>query len=144
MKKYFFLLFISCFFISCSSDDSNSGITKQNLLGKWKIIGGTVNGNSFEFYEHDCSNKKDFQEFFDNGNLTFNGYDYSCNLVEVEPSLWELEGNQLTISNTNFDPSIYEYIYIVEKLTTTELILKQTIQTSEGTYVYRTTFSKYN
>ncbi len=65
-------------------------------------------------------------------------------MVEVEPSLWELQGNQLTISNTNFDPSIYEYIYIVEKLTTTELILKQTIQTSEGTYVYRTTFSKYN
>jgi hypothetical protein len=89
-----------------------------------------------------CSHCKDFQEIFDNGELTFNGYNSACEISDTQTSLWVLNGNLLTVSNTNFDPMIYEYIYIIEELTSEELIVKQTVIEPEGTFVVKTTFTR--
>ncbi len=143
------LLFVSVLaltFTSCSSDDDSNNsqltINSQNILGKWYIKGGTINEGSFVNYNHDCNTDKDFQEFFENGELTFNGYNTECELNEVEMSLWVLNGNILTVSNTNFDPIIYEYTYEIESLTSSELILQQTVTEEEGMVTYRTTFTR--
>ena len=79
---------------------------------------------------------------FNNGEITFNGYNSECSLDEIETSLWFLNGNRLTVTNTNFDPMIYEYEYVIESLTSDELILKETVSEPEGTFVYRSTFTR--
>ncbi len=144
MKKLLSLFtFLIIILSSCSSDDSDGlAINSQNLLGKWYLKGGTTNNGSFENHTHDCTTNKDFQEFFNNGEITFNGYNTECSLDEIETSLWFLNGNRLTVTNTNFDPMIYEYEYIIESLTSDELILKETVSEPEGTFVYRSTFTR--
>ena len=144
MKKLLSLFtFLIIILSSCSSDDSDGlAINSQNLLGKWYLKGGTTNNGSFENHTHDCITKKDFQEFFNNGEITFNGYNSECSLDEIETSLWFLNGNRLTVTNTNFDPMIYEYEYVIESLTSDELILKETVSEPEGTFVYRSTFTR--
>jgi hypothetical protein len=143
MKKVIVLVLV-VLSAACTNHDDNNGlaINSQNLLGKWYIKGGTYDNGPFENYNHDCATNKDFQEFFDNGELTFNGFNSACELTEVEPSLWVLNGNILTVSNTNFDPIIYEYVYTIEKLTSEELIVKQTVIEPEGTFVVKTTFTR--
>jgi hypothetical protein len=143
MKKVIILVLV-VLSAACTNDGDNNGlaINSQNLLGKWYIKGGTSNNSPFENYNHACATNKDFQEFFDNGELTFNGFNSACKLTEVEPSLWVLNGNILTVSNINFDPIIYEYVYTIEKLTSEELILKQTVIEPEGTFVVKTTFTR--
>ena len=84
----------------------------------------------------------DFQEFFANGELVFNGFNSSCELDDVETSNWVKNGNTLTVSNTNFDPMIYNYTYTIEKLDASKLILKQTVTEPEGIFVYRNTFTR--
>lgn len=143
MKKVIILVLV-VLSAACTNDGDNNGlaINSQNLLGKWYIKGGTYDNGPFENYNHDCATNKDFQEFFDNGELTFNGFNSACELTEVEPSLWVLNGNILTVSNINFDPIIYEYVYTIEKLTSEELIVKQTVIEPEGTFVVKTTFTR--
>ena len=141
--KRLIAIFFGILVFSCSSDSSNElAITSQNILGKWYLKGGTVNNGTFENYQHDCVDKKDYQEFFNSGELLFNGFDVSCVLNDTETSNWNLSGNILTISNQNFDPMVYQDIYTVEKLTSNELILKQTTTEPEGTFVYRTTLTR--
>lgn len=142
MKKSI-ILFLSILLISCSSDSSDeTAISDQNLLGRWYLKGGTIDNGLFENYEHECENNKDFQEFFSDGTLTFNGFNNSCVIVDTEISDWKLQGNKLTVSNQHFDPMIYEYIYTIEKLTPTELVLKQTVTDTDGTYDYRLTLTR--
>lgn len=86
--------------------------------------------------------EKDYQEFFSSGELLFNGFDVSCVLNDTETSNWNIRGNILTISNQNFDPMVYQDIYTVEKLTSNELILKQTTTEPDGIFVYRTTLTR--
>ena len=119
-------LIFTLFTTSCSNDDDNNGVavTRQNLLGKWYLKGGTINNGTFQNYTHDCSTSRDFQEFFDNDILTYNGHSTACDLNEVETSNWILNGNTITVSNTNFDTILYEY-FVIESLTSTELVLKQ-------------------
>jgi hypothetical protein len=143
MKRLLFILFFGFSLFSCSSDGDNGlPITSQNLIGKWYIKGGTINNGSFENYNHECSINKDYQEFFSNQELKFNGYNISCELDDIEISDWVLNGRILTVSNQHFDPMIYEYVYTVESLTRDELILKQTVNEPEGTFVYRTTYTR--
>lgn len=126
MKRITMLIILVLFNLSCSSDDNDGlSVTKQNLLGKWYLKGGIVNNGVFEDYNHDCVTSRDFQEFFSNNIVTFNGYNIDCELDEIEESNWSLNGRKITVSNTQFDPMIYEYNFIVEKLTSDELILKQ-------------------
>ena len=141
--KRLIVLFLGVLVISCSSDSSNGlAITSQNILGKWYLKGGTVNNGPFENYEHDCVDKKDFQEFFSNNELKYNGYDALCEINDTEISEWNLNGNTLTISNQNFDPMLYQYTYTVEKLTSSELVLKQTSTEPDGIFVYRITLTR--
>jgi hypothetical protein len=145
MKKvlYFFAI-LTVILSSCSSDDdsNNIPINSQNLLGKWYIKGGTTNNGPFENYINECPSNKDFQKFLSNGEVTFNGYNYSCILTNPETSLWQLNGRTLTISNTNFDPMIYTYEYEIESLTANELVLKEIVTEPEGIVTYRTTFTR--
>jgi len=145
MKKLLYLFSaVALMLTSCSSDDdaNTNTINSQNLIGKWYIKGGTINNGQFENYDHECASKRDFQEFFSNGEVTFNGYNTSCILSDTETSLWVLNGTTLTISNTNFDPMIYEYEYFIESLTSNELILKETVNEPDGMVTYRTIFTR--
>ena len=141
MKKSVILLtLITLTFLSCSSDDDSNAnlvINQQNLLGKWYLKGGTINAGAFEDYDHDCTTNKDFQEILNNGSVTFNGYNTACELNDVETSSWVLNGNTLTISSPPLDPMIYEYNYLIESLTTQELVLKVTVNTPEGVEIQR-------
>lgn len=133
MKKYFFGLIALFILGACNSDDNGSqAITKNNLYGKWYLKGGTTNGGAFENYEHECTTSKDYQEFFADGTLDFVGYGSNCEVNDTDSSNWALNGNILTISNTNFDPRVYSYNYIVENITAEELRLKITENTPEG------------
>lgn len=138
MKKIIIYFVLAGLIFSCNSDDNETA----TILGKWYIKGGNSNGGEFQNYNHDCETSRDFQEFFENDEVTFNGYNSACELNEVETSIWVLDGNILTVSNTQFDPMIYEYTYVVESLTNEELKLKQTVNTPEGTMVYVSTFTR--
>lgn len=133
MKKYILAIIGILILGACSSDDNGSQvINPNNLLGKWYLKGGTVNGGAFENYNHQCATSKDYQEFFANGVLDFVGYDVECEVIDTDSSQWELNGNVLTVSSTEFDPMIYSYEYIVESITSEELRLRETVETPEG------------
>lgn len=141
MKKLLYVFsVVALLLVSCSKDDDSNA--QATIIGKWYFKGGTINNGSFINYNNDCSTKSDFQEFFANGELVFNGFNSSCELDDVETSNWVKKGNTLTVSNTNFDPMIYEYKYTIEKLDAKELILKQTVTEPDDVFVYRNTFTR--
>lgn len=125
MKNTVFALLVGLVFFSCSSDDSGNTFSEAQIIGKWNLLGMTVDGGAFEDYNHDCLTEKDFQQFFSNHELSFNGYNSDCELTENEISLWALKGNKLIVSNTHFDPMVYTYYFTVVKLTSDELVLEQ-------------------
>jgi hypothetical protein len=95
-----YISILSLSLLSCNTDDEGGvAITSQNLLGKWYIKGGTVDNGSFENYSHDCSTNRDFQEFFANHELKFNGYNTTCDLNDTQTSDWVLNGNTITVSS---------------------------------------------
>lgn len=124
MKNKIVLFLLGLVLFSCSSDDSSNNFSDEKIIGKWNLVGTSVNGGSLQDYQHECLTKNDFQEFFPNHELTFNGYNSACELVENEVSAWELKGNKLIVSNTHFDPMIYTYYYTVVKLTSSELVIE--------------------
>ena len=133
MKKYILGIITLLILGACSSDDNGSQVINwNNLLGKWYLKGGTINGGAFENYNHDCATSKDYQEFLANGNVDFVGYDVECEVNDKSSSQWSLEGNVLTISSPEFDPMVYSYEYIVESLTSNELRLKETVELPNG------------
>ncbi len=145
MKKI--ILFFTVFamsLLSCNSDDSNDNleINQQNLLGKWYIKGGTIDNGTFENYTHDCTTNKDFQEFFSNQELIFNGYNSNCVLNDIETSNWVLNGSELTVRNQNSATITYEYNYTIENLTASELVLKESVNEPDGTFIYRNTYTR--
>ena len=141
MKKII-LLFLIALSSACSSSDSNGlSITSQNLSGKWYNKGGTVNGGPFQDYVNDCTTSRDYQEFLTNGTLTFNEHNLACE-QNVGTSIWVLNGYEITVSNTPFDPMVYEYKYIIEDLTNQLLILKETVIEPEGTSINRIYFTR--
>lgn len=143
MKKVILFLLFTGILFSCNSNDDEGSITSEpTIIGKWYIKGGTSNGGEFQNYNHDCSTSKDFQEFFENGELTFNGYNAQCTLSDTQTSIWTLNGNILTVASPPQDPMIYQYTYVIESLTNEELKLKQTVNEPEGVVVYITTFTR--
>ncbi len=112
--------------LSCSSNDDDpkpAEITEANLLGKWFIRGGNINGGSYVDYEHKCTENRDYQEFLSNHMLRFIGYDKTCTISDNETSLWVLEGEELTVSNLPGSSSPFKYTFTVLKLTSAELKL---------------------
>ncbi|MBN8566177.1 MAG: lipocalin family protein [Flavobacteriales bacterium] len=143
MKKVILFLLFTGILFSCNSNDDEGSITSEpTILGKWYIKGGTSNGGEFQNYNHDCSTSKDFQEFFENGEFTFNGFNAQCTLSDTQTSIWTLNGNILTVASPPQDPMIYQYTYVIESLTNEELKLKQTVNEPEGVFVYITTFTR--
>ncbi|CAM4008898.1 lipocalin family protein [Flavobacterium antarcticum] len=140
MRKLILLVVVSIFTFSCSNDNSSLNVTKSNLIGKWYLTGGSVNGGSFVTYQHDCDSKRDFQDFLSNQVLAFTGFNEDCEISNTEVSNWELNGNKLTVSNTNFDPMNYSYEFIIKRLTTSELIIEISQETSEGTVKEQSVF----
>ena len=151
MKKIlFFFALITLTQISCNSDDVsdndipiniNLEINQQNLLGKWFLKGGTINGGSFESHQHKCTSLKDYQEFLSDNNINFVEYDVNCEIVDAETSGYYLEGNKLTI--VSFDPVVsQDYVYTIISITQQELILKQTANTPDGVETYEIYFTR--
>lgn len=133
MKKYFLGIVALVILGACNSDDNNpQTINPNNLIGKWFLKGGTTNGGAFENYNHKCATSRDYQEFFANGNLDFVGYGSNCETNDTASSVWKLNGNILTVSNSEFDPMIYSYTYIIENITSEELRLKITEEIPDG------------
>lgn len=143
MKKVILFLLFTVILFSCNSnDDEGSTTSEPTILGKWYIKGGTSNGGEFQNYNHDCETSKDFQEFFENGEFTFNGFNAQCTLSDTQTSIWTLNGNILTVASPPQGPMIYQYTYVIESLTNEELKLKQTVNEPEGVFVYITTFTR--
>jgi len=125
MKNTIVLFLLGVLFFSCSSDDSGNNFSEAKIIGKWNLVGVSINGGQYNDYAHDCITKRDFQEFLSNHELSFNGYNSECELVENEISVWKLSGNKLIVSNTHFDPMIYTYYFTIIKLTSNELVIEQ-------------------
>jgi hypothetical protein len=143
MKKYFLGIILVLFFVACSSDDDASNtISSNNLVGKWFLKGGTINGGAFVNYDHECLTSKDYQEFFASGIVNYVGYGSDCEVNDTDSSEWELTGNILTVSSPEMDPAIYSYEYIVESITSAELRLKEIVDTPEGTEIRIIYFTK--
>lgn len=138
MKNTFLFLLVILSLFSCSSDDSTNSFSENNLIGKWYLSGNSIDGGAFQPYIHNCETNRDFQEFFSNQELTLNKYSEACILGNPEVSNWELIGNKLIVSNTNFDPMIYNYKYEIISLTDTELIIEMSAESPDGMYVVRT------
>jgi len=144
MKKLLYL-FLYVVLLSCSSDSDSNGdlaINSRNLHGKWYIKGGTTDGGAFEDYFHRCPSNRDYQEFLNNGKINFVGYNFECNQSNSNTSLWSLNGNVLIVKNLPTDAMIYQYTYIIESLTSNELVTRQTVNEPDGTFVYRVTLTR--
>lgn len=144
MKKLS-VLFLIAILYSCSTNQDGDGdliINSGNLQGKWYIKGGTTDGGAFEDYVHRCPTNRDYQEFLNNGEIKFVGFNLECNPTNTNTSRWNLIGNVLTVSNLPGDPMIYEYTYIIEKLTGNELVTRQTVNDPDGVFVYRITLTR--
>lgn len=138
MKNIFLFVLVSLSLFSCSNEDSNNSFSENNLIGKWYLSGNSIDGGPFQPYIHNCETSRDYQEFLSNHELTFNKYSEVCILGNPEVSNWKLIGNKLIVSNTNFDPMIYNYRYEIISLTATELIIEMSAESPDGMYVVRT------
>ncbi|WP_313804284.1 hypothetical protein [Flavobacterium sp.] len=141
MKIKFFLLSISALFLmACNSDDNQNAqqleINETNLLGKWYLKGGTANGGPFENYDNECPTHRDYQEFLLDDDLIFHGANYQC-ADDIETSKWYLSGNELTVFSYLEGQMDYQDTFLIESITTEELILIQTVTEPEGEFVYR-------
>ncbi|WP_339835995.1 hypothetical protein [uncultured Flavobacterium sp.] len=138
--KHILFAFIAIVITSCNSKDdsdtssTNLEINKQNLIGKWFVKEESINGGSFENYQHDCSTLKDYQELLVDSTMKFVGYDYNCQIIDFQEGIWYLDGTELMISN--YDPIIPPDFFTVLSVTIDDLKLKQTVNTSNGVEVY--------
>lgn len=138
--KHILFAFIAIVIISCNSNDdsdassTNLEINQQNLIGKWFVKEESINGGSFENYQHDCSTLKDYQELLVDNSMKFVGHDSNCQIIDFQEGIWNLAGTELMISN--YDPIILPDFFTVLSVTKDELKLKQTTNTSNGVEVY--------
>ena len=139
MKIKFIIPILFLLFVGCTDKDdnlvqsSNLEINNSTISGKWYIKGSTINGGAFQNYAHDCSTKRDYQDFHQNGELDFVGYNSSCAISGVETSLWSLSsGNVLNVNSLPGAAIPYAYVYVIQSLTSEELVLKQTYNDPSG------------
>lgn len=143
MKKLLYA-FALLALIGCTVDDESDGgipITEANILGKWYIKGGSINGGTFQDYENDCPTSQDFQEFFANHDLQFVGYNVDCEASDSETSSWSLSNNRLTVVNSG--PVESTQIFTIYMLTDEELVLESTYNTPEGTVTELSNFARH-
>ena len=141
MKIKFILPILFFLFVSCTDEDDDMVLTNQleinnsTISGKWYIVGGTINGGTFENYSHDCPTNRDYQDFRQNGEIDFVGFDSSCANTGIETGLWSLSGNILNVNNLPGATIPYSYVYEIQSLTSEELVLKQTYNDPGGQVV---------
>jgi hypothetical protein len=132
MKKYLLLFAATLLFSSCGdSDDSNNS---DSIVGAWEYSkeGTIVNGiESLENYENICPTKKDYIQFFQNGEYDDVYYEDTCE-ESIDYGSWTKSGNILT--NTTENES-------VEILTLTNTTLKVKSVDSDGS-IYTTVFRR--
>lgn len=148
MKIKFIIPILFFLFVSCTDEDDDLVITNPfeinsaNISGKWYLKGGTTNGGAFQNHVHDCSTNRDYQYFDLNGELDFVGYDSSCTISDSGTSLWSLSGNTLTVSSLPGIGIPYSYVYVVQTLTSEELVLKQTYNDPSGQVIEISHFTR--
>lgn len=132
--------------LGCDHDSSGStsaiNIDEQNLLGKWYIKGGTVNGGPFENYHHNCPSKKDYQEFGEES-VIFIEYGTDCTISDNELGGWHLDGNRLSVYS--YDPVVhnsFNHEYTIMSITSQELKLRSEYEAPEGTIIEISTFTR--
>jgi hypothetical protein len=131
MKKYL-LLFVSVLaFVSCSDNDDSTD--SSSIIGAWEYAkeGTIVSGTeTLVNYENECSNKKDYVEFLQNGEYGDYYYDSTCD-ESVDYGDWTKSGNMLT--------------NVTEDSTVEILILNSTtlkIKYEDGGSIYTTVFRR--
>mgnify|MGYP001007015091 CR=1 FL=1 len=100
--------------ISCSSDD-DKGSDSGSIVGKWTYSqeGYILNGTEIlEAYDHECSTKKDFLEFFNNGTATDNYY-YSDCTSDIENFNYQINGNKVIMSYMGNGETVTEELNIL-------------------------------
>lgn len=132
MKK---LKFLICTFLvagftltSCSSDDdSNSGSTSGNLVGKWipTTIEYTFNGEKVvEDYEHEEGCNKDYTQFLSNGISKSVSYFGSTCIMDEDTGNYTVNGNILTINNVDEEGETETIVAEIITLNSTQLKVK--------------------
>ncbi|WP_026703703.1 lipocalin family protein [Flavobacterium soli] len=144
--KFLPLFFLVTMMFSCSSDDGgeNNSTTQEQLIGKWMQLSEkeTANGTVVydENWEHLCNSKKDYVEFYENGEFDWIQYESSCE-IDAESSnqeaTYSLSGNTLTFGGDGELNTVE-----IESISATTLVVK-TEETYQGVnYVYSTTLKK--
>lgn len=120
---------VCCAFLSCSDDDSQSNTTKS-YAGTYKIssviLAGMVDFNqdgvasSNLMTETDCYNNsnivlKDDKTFVSSYNFVAIDGDVTCD-NEIASGTWDVQGNQLVLTNTIIDPPLVTNITIQENI----------------------------
>ena len=109
-KKLFMLLLIvgaSIAFTACSSEDSSTGDSSVNLIGKWENFqeGSIVNGQEVLLpYEHAVGCSKDNLQFLAGGvfkEYSYDNFNTPCELY-FSTGTWTRVGDIITISASGF------------------------------------------
>ncbi len=133
--KFLSLVALISIMFSCSSDDGgeSTSVTKEQLVGKWSLFSEkeTASGTIVfeENWEHSCDSKKDFVEFYENGEFDWIEHLSSCEVNEFssnQEATYSLSGNTLTFEG---DPELDSSK--IESISSTTLVVK-TEETFEG------------
>lgn len=132
IKQLALLFFVLFAFIACDKDDekSTTEINKENLLGNWKFVSSSTNG------ETDDNDACDLLETISFNQNQFTGtfyYGENCSQSNTYSFGYSVNENTITV---NFDGGSDSSEIV--KLNATELVLKD-IQESD---VYVTSYSK--
>lgn len=134
MKKQFLILtLITILFIGCSSDSSCTSlpINEVNLIGKWYTKGAKLSNEPYVEYDNRCLTSKDYQEILSSHDAKYFRHGTDCEVIEIINRIWNLNGNQLIISNP--DPASTDIkVYTVSSITDKELIISFDYATPSG------------
>ncbi|WP_177762641.1 lipocalin family protein [Flavobacterium sp. I3-2] len=139
MKKMFLsavvLMISATALLSCSDDDNNSGVTSNQLNGKWNNLREEAldaNGNIVETYIFENGScPLDINEFKDNGVFVFTEYDYSTNASdcneEISNGTWSLVDNNFKLNQGG-----EEFNFQVVKLNATEFEIQKPLSSEDA------------
>lgn len=120
MKRIITLGLLGLLSISCSrsggGDDDNESVNENSIVGKWIPVKETFNGKTIHI-SHECHNKKDYMQFYNNGNGEIVEYNNNCYESGKNTFTYYIEGNKLYTS--------VDGVVIIRKLSSNKLILEK-------------------
>lgn len=117
MKRIITLGVLGLLSISCSRDnDDNGTINKETIVGKWIPVKETFNGK-VEIHSHECSNKKDYMEFYADETGEVVEYNSKCYESGRNTFTYHIKGNKLYTS--------VDGVVVIKKLSSNTLILEK-------------------